>query len=766
MYDAPAVVPGLQDRSTAFVDDLQLCLAVRSTSIDAGSSQRDLNSLEFRAHSLIARERAGTNGDPLRMRIETVRVLARIHADREGELCAIVALGLLGMECGEWRHAAACLAQGARIARGVRDRAYCLYAAAIALSDGGLDPGVLSNCARAARLLRGRDPVLRASLLRIAANQYILHSDHMRARKALDRIRDIPGIDQFPMQLSLLRLTEGGLLHREGRLEASLLAHAEAQELMIRTQPSGHRTDRLYADSTERQRPLPSVLDPTPASVLNGWGETLLSLSRVEEARAKGLEALGVRCARGWEHGRTLFLLGRVDFELGMEAEGIRRLEAAEEKFRTSRWYCDLAQLLLTRAEMVSVRETDLGTRESVREGLFEARLYFKRLGLAELMARCDLALETLRARPVSEAGTRGLSVPRLPRVPRMRRLSQLGFLTSDPTILASLEPLESLARTAIPIMILGESGTGKEVLARALHCACGRRGPFVAVNCGALPSDLQESELFGHVRGAFTGAVADKVGLFEAADCGVLLLDEVGEMTPRAQVKLLRILELGEVRRVGETRTRRVDVRVIAATNADLLTCLREGVFRLDLYYRLCGLKITLPPLRDRLGDVPLLAGHFAKMFTPHGQQTPVLSPEALDRLMRHTWPGNVRELRFAIERALALSVALGRPRIEADCIGLEPVPQEVPSIPGAATCEDVSSAGGLEAFIENMERRLILRALEESGWNRTRAARSLGGMSRTTLIGKMKRLGLFPAQGDVVHDPNVSRNDAGLLL
>jgi transcriptional regulator with GAF, ATPase, and Fis domain len=248
-------------------------------------------------------------------------------------------------------------------------------------------------------------------------------------------------------------------------------------------------------------------------------------------------------------------------------------------------------------------------------------------------------------------------------------------------------------------------------------------------------------------VRGAFTGAVADKIGLFEAADGGILLLDEVGEMTPRAQVKLLRILELGEVRRVGETRTRRVQVRVVAATNSDLLGGLRDGTFRLDLYYRLCALRICLPPLRERLGDVPLLALHFSRIFTPAGEPPPILSPEALDRLMGHAWPGNVRELRFTIERAIALTSALGRSRIEADCISIDTTGSSTsPSRQSEAS--DVAAAGGLEAYIENTERRLILKALEDNGWNRTRAARSLGSLSRTTLIGKMKRLGLFPSQ------------------
>ncbi|MBD3160767.1 MAG: AAA domain-containing protein, partial [Candidatus Eisenbacteria bacterium] len=483
-----------------------------------------------------------------------------------------------------------------------------------------------------------------------------------------------------------------------------------------------------------------------PAAILRRWADLLFD---------QGLEAEAARHLRRAfdligdgdheERGRLLLLDARVRLKQGDEEAGHRRIAEAERIFRRGNRIAALAEALLLRGEAVGLSSARIADRCAARDKVFEACALFRRLGRTRETASCERWLEALRPRAPEQELER-IRGRKLPRVPRSRRLSRLGFVTADPRILQAIAPLESLARTRIPILVLGESGTGKEVLARALHRAAGGRGPFVAVNCGALPFELQESELFGHARGAFTGAIAEKMGLFEAADGGTLLLDEIGEMSARAQVKLLRILELGEVRRVGETRTRTVKVRVIAATNADLREEIRAGRFRTDLYYRLGGLEVTLPPLRERLGDVPLLAAHFARTFTNDGPLEPEIAPEALDLLLRHTWPGNVRELRFCVEKAAALTSALGRTRIEADCIDLDPIDPAPAAEREVAPEEDQVRTIGLDGYIENIERRLILKALEESGWNRTRAARALGGISRTTLIGKMKRLGLFP--------------------
>jgi two-component system, NtrC family, response regulator AtoC len=234
------------------------------------------------------------------------------------------------------------------------------------------------------------------------------------------------------------------------------------------------------------------------------------------------------------------------------------------------------------------------------------------------------------------------------------RQDSSDGMVTEDPVMADLVATLERVAPSDIPVLIQGESGTGKELVARALHRLSSRASqPFVAINCGAVPENLLESELFGHEKGAFTGALIRKPGLFEAADRGVLFLDEVGEIAGSVQVKLLRALETKEFFRVGSTRPVRADVRLVSATNKNVKTEMQEGRFREDLYYRLNGVTLKLPPLRERKGDVPLLARHFLDRFAP-GKK---LTSKALDTLQAYGWPGNVRELQMVIQRAAILS-------------------------------------------------------------------------------------------------------------
>jgi two-component system, NtrC family, response regulator AtoC len=308
------------------------------------------------------------------------------------------------------------------------------------------------------------------------------------------------------------------------------------------------------------------------------------------------------------------------------------------------------------------------------------------------------------------------------------------------------LELASRVARHSTTVLITGESGTGKEVLARTIHRLSPRseRG-FTAINCAAIPAQLLESELFGHVRGAFTGATADRAGLFELAHDGTLLLDEIGDLPLDLQAKLLRVLEEGEIRRVGGRDSRKVDVRVLAATAKPLEQAVEGGEFRADLFYRLNVVRLHLPPLRERPEDVPGLLTHFARQAATRLGHAVSITPSALDALTHHSWPGNVRELRNAVERAAVLGT--GGPLEPRDfALGNGNGNGRAHHSAEAAngTGPHVNGNGGpldLKTQVDAVERQAILRALEASGGNRRQAA-GLLGISLRTLFYKMRRL------------------------
>jgi formate hydrogenlyase transcriptional activator len=309
------------------------------------------------------------------------------------------------------------------------------------------------------------------------------------------------------------------------------------------------------------------------------------------------------------------------------------------------------------------------------------------------------------------------------------RRFQQV--IGNSPALEAVLEQVERVAPTGSTVLIQGETGTGKELIAHAIHnisSRCGR--PFVRLNCAAIPLDLLESELFGHEKGAFTGAIAQKIGRFELADKGTLFLDEIGDIPSALQPKLLRVLQEQEFERLGSTRTHKVDVRLVAATHRDLTDMVNRGEFRSDLYYRLNVFPVLLPPLRERREDIPALVTHFVEILGRRmGREIEHIPPETMSALISYQWPGNIRELQNLIERAVILSND-----------GVLPNP-----LPTAETEHRAAISPGATT-LRDSERTLILRTLETVGWiiGGPKGAAAKLGLKRTTLIHKMQKLGI----------------------
>jgi DNA-binding NtrC family response regulator len=321
----------------------------------------------------------------------------------------------------------------------------------------------------------------------------------------------------------------------------------------------------------------------------------------------------------------------------------------------------------------------------------------------------------------------------------------QIGNLIGeDPRMQAIFKTVRAVADTRTTVLVTGESGTGKTVVARGLHALSPRRnGPFVEVNCGALPETLLESELFGHVRGSFTGAIKDKPGKFEAAHGGTIFLDEIGTSTPAFQVRLLRVLQDRVLERVGDNRTIALDVRIVLATNLDLEQAVRDGRFREDLYYRINVVSIEMPPLRQRQEDIPALAMHFLRRFAKdHGKRVERLTPAATAVLRRARWPGNVRQLENVLERAVVFSQS---PVI--DVADLPPNLVEQDALPAAANAATppvaLEPVQPLRTALDAAERRILEQALVHCDGNRERAAKVLG-INRSTLFAKLRRYGV----------------------
>ncbi|HUF30516.1 MAG TPA: sigma-54 dependent transcriptional regulator [Gemmatimonadaceae bacterium] len=387
-----------------------------------------------------------------------------------------------------------------------------------------------------------------------------------------------------------------------------------------------------------------------------------------------------------------------------------------------------LARLKAMQPELPVIMLTAFGTIDSAVEAM--------RLGafdyLTKPFSRDQLRASVRKALEVAELRNENRQLRQVV----SERFSFANMIAGSRAMRAVSDTASRVAQTDTTVLLVGESGTGKELLARAIHFNSGRaRGAFVTVNCAAIPEQLLESELFGHRRGSFTGAVADKRGKFEMANGGTVFLDEIGELAPLLQVKLLRVLQEREIDKVGETRPIKVDVRVLAATNRDLEKMIAGGTFREDLYYRLAVVSIRMPPLRERVDDIPLLVDAFLEKHAQRlGHARPAIQKDVYSAFNLYSWPGNIRELENVVERALVLD--------KDGVIGLDDLPdrlrtpaQRIGNVRIELPDEGIS--------LEKVERELILTALEKHDWNQTRAAAYLD-VTRSTLLYRMQKYAL----------------------
>jgi len=424
--------------------------------------------------------------------------------------------------------------------------------------------------------------------------------------------------------------------------------------------------------------------------------------------------------------------IGRVEGTLVVDDSGLSRLHAEFSRVGDDYVVRDMGS---TNGTFVNDARVDfvtlLADGDRIRIGT-RTRLRFSLVDLAEESGLLHLHDASARARLLVE--TAGGGAP-----PRPSDPGAPGPVVLDPAMRALYEQANRAARATISVLLLGETGVGKEVLAQAIHMASPRATkPFLALHCAALAETLLEAELFGHEKGAFTGAVTARPGLFESADGGTVFLDEVGELPLSIQVKLLRVLERREVLRVGARTPHPVDVRFLSATNRDLEAEAERGAFRQDLFFRLNGMSLTIPPLRERLDEIP----HLAELFIGEASRqagrasAPVVSRAALEVLSRHRWPGNVRELRNVIERGVVL------------CSGDTLLPEHLPAKmtgagSGSAPSSPPAEPDSLRSELGALERQRILAALEACGGNQTHAAERLG-MSRRTLVTRLHEWGL----------------------
>jgi len=388
-----------------------------------------------------------------------------------------------------------------------------------------------------------------------------------------------------------------------------------------------------------------------------------------------------------------------------------------------------IAKIKKEHPETLCMMFTGYGTIDSAIQAVKAGAYHYitKPFRLEDLESLLNQALETRRVKQENQILKREVS----------SKFGMKSLVGVSDAMKSVYSLIEKVADTDSTVLLLGESGTGKELVAKAIHYGSRRANrPMVAVNCGAIPEELLESELFGHVKGAFTGAVATRPGRFEMAEGGTIFLDEIGDMSPRLQVKILRVLQERKFEPVGSNKTMEVDVRIVAATNKNLERAVKENLFREDLYYRLHVIPVRLPPLRERMEDVPLLIDYFIKRYAhENGRHVPQISTEAMFALAHYSWPGNVRELENMVERLVIL-------KHEGE-IGMADLPERIRAgheeeVP--AYVQIPESGLSFKDVVDDFENQLILKALEKTGWNKNKAAQLLQ-LNRTTLVEKIKK-------------------------
>jgi len=636
--------------------------------------------------------------------------------DEEGVIRAHNNLGVLYRHLSDWRQSTWHLLRSMEIATRLGNFAYiavsCANLGIVHLKAGSWDEAVEHfDRALNSYVQIGKDAGVARMRIGLATVATFRH-DFPTAEAHLAAASQISSRLGNSREQVLCRFSQGDLQIEMGRIEEGLAFYDEALEMARQIAPEGdmvHELQRRRAEAYATRGDLPAAFKAAE--------DALSRACRLKDQLEEGASRRVLAVVHTLE--------GRSTEAASQGREAIRLLEAIHERFELARAYLDQARRT----------PNGNGEAEKTREAqnlAFKAMYLFEQLGMDDAMRACETTLRELNA-PV------WLTTPRAPRLPgavssQAQDIARAhGVISQNARTLELVRKASELTSTPARVLIQGETGTGKNLFAYMFRSYEIERGrPFVEVNCTSLPGDLVESELFGYVRGAFTGAAITKRGIFEEADGGTIFLNEIGELSERTQVKLLQVLDDGTYRRLGEVRSRRLNVRIVSATNKDLDAAVKAGWFRSDLYYRLGQVVISLPPLRERREDIPLLIRNFFDELISREGRHVVLSEDAMEYLISLPWMGNIRELKHKVE---SIYLCAGRQELidRSTLVRL--------LYPGGTPAAEVQSTRGLRGKVDLVKREEILAALSRNGGNRSRAALELG-ITRRHLIRLLKQI------------------------